>query len=129
MPQDVDVAVVRADLEKYVFRSVPLVQHFLDHVLVAVQSETNRPLIGLLPGVALHLHSHPFILAQDAKSGPMDQVGLGSLRDLTPNQARRITATRREFVRFLVVGALTVSGGAEDIPAAAEAIGSLFLSS
>jgi hypothetical protein len=35
----------------------------------------------------------------------------------------------REFVGFLVVGALTVSGGAEDIPAAAEAIGSLFLSS
>jgi hypothetical protein len=30
VPQDVDVAVVRADLENHVFGPVPLVQHFLD---------------------------------------------------------------------------------------------------
>ena len=42
MLQDVDVAVVRTDLEDHVFRTVPLIQHFLDHVFAFVQSETNR---------------------------------------------------------------------------------------
>jgi integrase len=79
--EDVDVAVVRTDLEKQVFRPVPVVQHFLDHVLMPVQSETNRPLIRLPPRVALHLHSHPFILAQDAKAGT--GLRLGELRGLT----------------------------------------------
>jgi hypothetical protein len=51
--------IVRPDLEKYVFRPVPLVEHFLDQVRMSVQSETTGLSSAVRPEVALHLHSHP----------------------------------------------------------------------
>ena len=38
MPQDVDIAVIRAELEEGVVRPVPLLEHFLDHVLMFIRA-------------------------------------------------------------------------------------------
>ena len=58
VPQDVDIAIMCTNLEKHVLPPVPLVEHLLDHVLMVVQPEPNRPLIGDAARVALYLQSH-----------------------------------------------------------------------
>jgi hypothetical protein len=49
MPQDVDTAIIRADLEEHMLRPLPGVEHFGDDVLVFVEPKANRPLISLPP--------------------------------------------------------------------------------
>jgi phosphoglycerate dehydrogenase-like enzyme len=56
-----------------------LVEHFLDHVLVAVQPKTNRGrFIGDPPRIGLHLHSHSYPFSRKpllhAKSRSRDNV-------------------------------------------------------
>jgi hypothetical protein len=58
MPQNIDVAVIGANLEEDVIGAVPLVENFLDHVRMSFHPETNGPLIPFPPGIALHLHLH-----------------------------------------------------------------------
>jgi hypothetical protein len=41
-------------------RSVPLVKHLLDHVLVPAQPKSNRPFVRRPPGVAVHFQLHLF---------------------------------------------------------------------
>src|SRR5271157_4115334 len=59
MAQDVEVAVICTDFVKGILRTVPLVQYFLDHVLVPVQSKANRPFVRRPPGIAIHFQLHP----------------------------------------------------------------------
>jgi hypothetical protein len=58
VPQNVDLAVIRANLEKRVLGPVPLVEHFFDSELMSIESKTDRPLVRLPTGIAIHLHSH-----------------------------------------------------------------------
>ena len=55
--QDVEIAVICTDFVKGILRAVPLVQHFLDHVLVPVQPKANRPFVRRPTGIAIHLQS------------------------------------------------------------------------
>ena len=43
--ENIEVAVVRAHLEVSVVRAIPLVQQFLDEVIVIVQSKAHRTLV------------------------------------------------------------------------------------
>jgi len=58
MSQDVDVAIICANLEPGVVRSVPLVEQFLDHVLTLIHPKADRPLIRFASGVAANLYPH-----------------------------------------------------------------------
>jgi hypothetical protein len=56
--QDVEIAVVRAYLEKDILRAVPLVYHLFDHVLTILKSKTNRSFVRRSTGVAIHIQLH-----------------------------------------------------------------------
>src|SRR5271165_3251524 len=56
--QDVEIAVVRAYLEKDILRAVPLVYQLFDHVLTILKSKTNRSFVRRPPGVAIHFQLH-----------------------------------------------------------------------
>ena len=58
MPQDVDIPIVRANFEEDILRSVPLVEHLLDHILMPVHSKTERPFLRVLP-LTLTLERYP----------------------------------------------------------------------
>jgi len=58
--QDVEIAVIGTDFVKGILRAVPLVQYFLDHVLVPVQPKANRPFVRYPPGIAIHFQLHLF---------------------------------------------------------------------
>src|SRR5271165_5449343 len=53
--QNIEIAVIGPDSEISIGRSVPLVQYFLDHVLVPVQPKANRPFVCYSTGIAIHL--------------------------------------------------------------------------
>jgi hypothetical protein len=55
MTENVQVAVVGPKLEELVFRAVPLIDHFLHHIFVIVQSKAERSLVGLATGVTLNV--------------------------------------------------------------------------
>jgi hypothetical protein len=52
------LAVIRAHSEEQMLRPIPLIENFLDHVLMRVQTEPYRPLVRNAPRVALHLDFH-----------------------------------------------------------------------
>jgi hypothetical protein len=54
--KDIEVAVVGAHFVKMVIRSVPLIENVRDNVLVILELKTNRPLVGLPPGVTLDVY-------------------------------------------------------------------------
>lgn len=58
LPQDIDVAILGADLIKRIVRVIPLVQDFLDRVVTFVESKTNRPLVCLPSGIAIYFEFH-----------------------------------------------------------------------
>src|SRR5271157_4760549 len=58
--QDVEIAVICADFVKAFLRAVPLIQYFLDHVLVPVQPKANRPFVCRPTRVAIHFQLHLF---------------------------------------------------------------------
>jgi len=58
VPQDIDIAVLRADLIKRIVRAIPLVQDFLERVLTFVESKTNRPFVCLPSGIAIYFEIH-----------------------------------------------------------------------
>ena len=58
--QDEEIAVIGADFEIGIGRSVPLVQDLLDHVFVPVQPKSNRPLVRRPTRVAIHFQLHLF---------------------------------------------------------------------
>jgi len=58
MSQDVQVAVICPDFVPGVFRPVPLVEQFLDHVFMLIHPKANRSFIRFPSRVALDLRSH-----------------------------------------------------------------------
>ena len=58
LPQDIDVAILGADLIKRIVRAIPLVQDFLDRVLTFIKSKTNRPFVCLPSGIAIYFEIH-----------------------------------------------------------------------
>jgi len=58
MSQDVDVAIIRANLVPGVFLSVPLVEQFLNHVFMLIHPKADGSFIRFAARVALNLHSH-----------------------------------------------------------------------
>ena len=60
--QDVEITVIRANFVKGVMWPVPLVQDFLDQVLMLRKSKTNRPFICLPTGVAIYLQLHILLI-------------------------------------------------------------------
>lgn len=68
MTQDVEIAIIRADLEKDMLRAIPLVEHFLDNIFVTVQAKANGALIRLPPRVTMDLqgHTRSFLLSTNA---------------------------------------------------------------
>lgn len=62
-PQNVEIAVICANLVKGMVWAVPLVQHLLDQVFVPVKAKTDRPFVRLPTGVTIYLELHMLILA------------------------------------------------------------------
>jgi len=58
--QNVEIAVIGADVEKDVLWAVPLVEEFLDKVFVSFQSKANRPFVRRPIRVAIHFQLHLF---------------------------------------------------------------------
>src|SRR5271166_4947222 len=56
--QDVEIAVICTDFVKAILRAVPLVQYFLNHVLVPIQPKANRPFVRCSTGIAIYLQIH-----------------------------------------------------------------------
>src|SRR5579863_1750097 len=57
LAQDVQIAVAGQDFEVSALGLEPLVDYVLHFILPSFDRKTARPLIGLLPGMELHLHS------------------------------------------------------------------------
>jgi hypothetical protein len=53
LTQDIEITVVSTDFEEGVMRAIPLVENFLDQVLVPAKSKTNRPFFRLPAGIAI----------------------------------------------------------------------------
>ena len=53
--QYIKVAVIGANLEKFIIPPVPLIQHFFDQILASIQPKANRPFVGFPTGIAFHL--------------------------------------------------------------------------
>src|SRR5689334_18887919 len=69
-PQDVQVPVVRTDFIPGILRTVPLIDDFLDSILVRIDPESHRTLFRSVGRVALHVNAHCTILSQREESGP-----------------------------------------------------------
>ena len=58
--ENIDLAIIRTDFEEQVIRAVPLVENFLDNVIMPIDSKAHGPLIGLSARVALDLNLHTY---------------------------------------------------------------------
>ena len=58
MPENIEVAVISANLTKGIVWAVPLVQDFRDQVLVPVNSKTNRPFVPLPARITIYIQLH-----------------------------------------------------------------------
>ena len=58
MTENVEVAVVRSDLEELVFWPIPLIEDFFHKILVLVQLKAKWSLVGLATGVTLNVQPH-----------------------------------------------------------------------
>ena len=61
--QDIQVAIVGTDSKEGVVRAVPLVEHFLNHIVSLAELKPHRPLVRLPAGIALYAEDHRFGLA------------------------------------------------------------------
>jgi hypothetical protein len=53
-----EIAIIGANFEERIIRPVPLVEHFLNHVIGFPKLEADRSLIFLSAGVAFHTQFH-----------------------------------------------------------------------
>jgi hypothetical protein len=65
MTDNVDVAVIGAELEENVLWTVPLVDYFLYEIFASTQLKANRPFVALPAGIAVNLQLHLIIVAQN----------------------------------------------------------------
>ena len=56
MPKDIKVAIIGTNLKELVILTIPLIEKFVDHVLVKPKLKRHGPLICFLPGIALYVH-------------------------------------------------------------------------
>ena len=56
--KNVQVAIIRTHFEVDVFQAIPLIQNLVHGILALAQLKPDRPLVRLIPGVTLYLHSH-----------------------------------------------------------------------
>jgi hypothetical protein len=56
MPQDIDDAIIRADPEEGIIRSVPAFKHLFDNPLMIIEPKAEGAFIRLPPRIALHPH-------------------------------------------------------------------------
>jgi hypothetical protein len=61
--EDTQVAIIRAHFEKRVLRTIPLVEHFLNHVVPLSKLKAHRPLVRLRSRVAFHPQRHSLYYA------------------------------------------------------------------
>jgi len=71
LAEDVEVPIVGANLIRDIVWAAPLVNNFLDHVLVPVQAKSDGPLVRLPARVALDFQVHAiyFLLPEDNPLG------------------------------------------------------------
>jgi hypothetical protein len=116
-PQDIDVAILGADLIKRIARTIPLVQDFLDRVVTFVESKTNRPLVCLPSGIAIYFELHfPFMLVrtilrtkratlqavhQDCRKVEMDRRGRSQLFPVYQSAGRSLSGEYNPAERFI----------------------------
>jgi hypothetical protein len=55
LPQDVEIAVVRADFEEGIMRAIPVVEYLINQVFVPAKSKPNRPFFRFSAGIAINL--------------------------------------------------------------------------
>src|SRR5215469_8212575 len=65
MPDDVDVAVVGAELEEDLSWTVPLIDDFLDEIFAIAQLKAHWPFVALPACVAVYAQLHLMIVAQN----------------------------------------------------------------
>src|SRR5215471_5604154 len=65
MPDDIDVAVVGAELEEDLSWTVPLIDDFLDEIFAIAQLKAHWPFVALPACVAVHAQLHLMIVAQN----------------------------------------------------------------
>ena len=53
-PKNVEIAVIRANFEESIMRTVPLVENFLDEVVVIIKTKADGPLVRFSPGITFH---------------------------------------------------------------------------
>jgi hypothetical protein len=47
--QDIEIAIIRANLVKGILGAIPLIKYLLDHVLVILKPKSNRPSSAVRP--------------------------------------------------------------------------------
>jgi hypothetical protein len=57
MAKDVEVAIVRPNFEIRVLGSIPLIQKFLDNIIVIIKLKVDGTLVSLHSAVTLHVHT------------------------------------------------------------------------
>jgi hypothetical protein len=57
VPKDIKIAIISTNFEELVIRTIPLIEKFVDHVLVKPKLKRHRPLIRLPSGIALYVHA------------------------------------------------------------------------
>lgn len=60
MAENVEIPVIGADFVKGGVRLIPLVEHVLNGILFAFESESSRPLVRFSPRIALYVYLHHF---------------------------------------------------------------------
>lgn len=77
MPENIEVAVISANLVKGIVWAVPLVQYFLDQVLVPIKSKANRPFVRLPTRITIYIQLHIV--------GPAHSRALRGIRQSSPS--------------------------------------------
>jgi hypothetical protein len=60
MPEDVEIAVIRPNLEEHAIRTVPLVKNLFDNKVTVLKPKPNGTFVRFPACVTLHLELHPF---------------------------------------------------------------------
>lgn len=63
MAENVEIAVVRPELEKYIVGAIPLIDDFLDEIFSIIQLKADGSLVCFATGVTLNVQVHePFLI-------------------------------------------------------------------
>ena len=102
------VAVIGPELEEFVFRAMPLIDHFLHKIFVLVQSKPKWSLVALATCVTPdeQLHSHIFAQNQDPRGLPLRVAnGVSSNKPTAASRESRVLKTAA-IIRFRDVSGL-----------------------